>query len=723
MASIFSLFGEIFIDNKKANEEIDKTTQKGESAGSKIGKAFGTIGKAAVTMGTATIAGATALGGSAYKMAMSTAEQADYIDKLSERTGINREELQRWKHAADQSGASVDSFKNGIKKMTDTIDSANQGSATAQTALERLGLSLDDLNGMTTEQQFDAITAALADMEEGAERNAIGNDLLGKTYTEMLPLLNAGSDGIKDLKQEADDLGIVMSEDTVKAGVKLGDTIANVKDALNGFKNQIGAAAIPIIQKFADMLIAGLPKVQSLVEQLVPVVTEVFDSAIPPLFELAKTIFPILLTAIQTLLPPLQSIIQAVLPVLVTFIQQLVPPLLEVAQTVLPSVVSLITDVIPIFMQILETILPVLIELLQAILPTAIQIVETILPVILQVAQSLLPILVQIVDTVMPLLIELINAILPLAMQIIEAILPVLLQLFDALMPFIQSVVDNILPVLIELINSVLPLVTEIINAILPVLIDLLNTLLPALQPLLDLLVTILEPITTLLESLLPPLMDVIKYLFEALLPPLEAAFKAVSSTISDRFKGAFESIKTVFNSAKEIFNSIIDFVKNVFTGNWRGAWQNIVDIFGNIFSGIGELFKAPINWIIDGINGFINGINSLEIPDWVPGVGGYSLNIPNISRLRIGLDYVPYDEYPALLHKGEQVLTASEREEYQERKSSIAQTESKPQVNVNVSVNIENIENKTEKDIDEFIEYILQQIEEIIKRKGAVFG
>ena len=219
------------------------------------------------------------------------------------------------------------------------------------------------------------------------------------------------------------------------------------------------------------------------------------------------------------------------------------------------------------------------------------------------------------------------------------------------------------------------------------------------------------------------PLMDVIKYLFEALLPPLEAAFKAVSSTISDRFKGAFESIKTVFNSAKEIFNSIIDFVKNVFTGNWRGAWQNIVDIFGNIFSGIGELFKAPINWIIDGINGFINGINSLEIPDWVPGVGGYSLNIPNISRLRIGLDYVPYDEYPALLHKGEQVLTASEREEYQERKSSTAQTESKPQVNVNVSVNIENIENKTEKDIDEFIEYILQQIEEIIKRKGAVFG
>lgn len=175
MANIFSLFGTIFIDNQEADKSIDETTKKGENAGSKIGKAFGTIGKAAVAMGTATVAAAGTLSTAAYGMAMSTAEQADYIDKLSERTGINREELQRWKHAADQSGVSVDSFQNGVKKMTDVIDSANQGSESAKTAIERLGLSLDDLNGMGAEEQFDTITAALADMEQGAERNAIGN--------------------------------------------------------------------------------------------------------------------------------------------------------------------------------------------------------------------------------------------------------------------------------------------------------------------------------------------------------------------------------------------------------------------------------------------------------------------------------------------------------------------------------------------------------------------
>ena len=66
-----------------------------------------------------------------------------------------------------------------------------------------------------------------------------------------------------------------------------------------------------------------------------------------------------------------------------------------------------------------------------------------------------------------------------------------------------------------------------------------------------------------------------------------------------------------------------------------------------------------------DLINGFIKGVNKIKIPDWVPGVGGKGIKLPTIPRLRVGMDYVPSDDFPALLHKGEAVLTAQENALY----------------------------------------------------------
>lgn len=105
--------------------------------------------------------------------------------------------------------------------------------------------------------------------------------------------------------------------------------------------------------------------------------------------------------------------------------------------------------------------------------------------------------------------------------------------------------------------------------------------------------------------------------------------------------QGWWESIQAAVDNVKAIFQNIIDFISNVFSGNWSAAWQNIVNIFGNLFGMIVNLAKAPINGVISAINWVISKINSISvtIPDWVPGVGGKTLgfNIPTIPQLEEG--------------------------------------------------------------------------------------
>lgn len=84
----------------------------------------------------------------------------------------------------------------------------------------------------------------------------------------------------------------------------------------------------------------------------------------------------------------------------------------------------------------------------------------------------------------------------------------------------------------------------------------------------------------------------------------------------------------------------------------------------------IGGAFKNVVNSIIsfaqNTINGFIRSINwAIDVINNIPGVNISRLNELNIPRLKVGMANVPYDDYLALLHKGERVLTAKENQEY----------------------------------------------------------
>jgi len=138
---------------------------------------------------------------------------------------------------------------------------------------------------------------------------------------------------------------------------------------------------------------------------------------------------------------------------------------------------------------------------------------------------------------------------------------------------------------------------------------------------------------------------NVKNFLIEKIWQPI---LNFIDKTFVKNFKRGFETLggivdnfKTnvdrVISSVKEIFEGIITFVTGVFTGDWEKAWSGVVQVFDGIVSGLANIFKYPLNLIIDGINLFLRGLNKIKIPDWVPGVGGKGFNIPEIPRLATG--------------------------------------------------------------------------------------
>ena len=138
------------------------------------------------------------------------------------------------------------------------------------------------------------------------------------------------------------------------------------------------------------------------------------------------------------------------------------------------------------------------------------------------------------------------------------------------------------------------------------------------------------EIISMLWNDIIVPLTQ---YLWETFSPIIEKVFTVAGKIISS----VFEKVGIIVKGATGVLKGLIQFVSGVFSGNWKKAWDGVKETFGNTFEALKGLFKTPINWIINKLNQFIDGINKIQVPDWVPGVGGKGINIPHIPTLAKG--------------------------------------------------------------------------------------
>jgi hypothetical protein len=210
------------------------------------GKVSG-VGRSLATLATAAAA---PLAG----MTLSFAAAGDNLDKMSKRTGVGVKALSELAFAAEQSGASLDSVEKGIRGMQRSLLNAEMGSKTATDALSALGLSVDELSGMSPEDQFTKIADAIGDVEDPSKRAALAMQLFGRAGSELLPMMSENAEGIADLRKEANELGRTMTADDAQAAAELTDAMNRVKSVFIGVKNQIGAALAPAMTYLADLV-------------------------------------------------------------------------------------------------------------------------------------------------------------------------------------------------------------------------------------------------------------------------------------------------------------------------------------------------------------------------------------------------------------------------------------------------------------------------------------
>ncbi len=184
------------------------------------------------------------------------AKVGDELDKMSRRTGIAAPALAELGFAAEQSGLDLAKVENGVRKMQKTIGDANRGLSTAVDGLGKLGLSAQELNGLAPEDQFQLISDRLREIKDPTAQASAAMDVFGsRTGTALLPMLGS----MKELRQEARDLGLVPTQKTV-------DDAAKVTDAFNRIKRSVGAVAFEIGASLADDVLALAGSVKNIIQ-------------------------------------------------------------------------------------------------------------------------------------------------------------------------------------------------------------------------------------------------------------------------------------------------------------------------------------------------------------------------------------------------------------------------------------------------------------------------
>lgn len=224
---------------------------------------------------------------------------------------------------------------------------------------------------------------------------------------------------------------------------------------------------------------------------------------------------------------------------------------------------------------------------------------------------------------------------------IIDTVGGIIKDFVDSVLKPLWNAWENVFQSIMGLLSDFLKFATPIFSTILDILGPIFKLALTLLRGVFDMVFAAIRGIIERADKTICERVNNIREFFRNLGEWMEGTFgfkwKNVFETVKNAVKAFRDCMGPIISSVQVIFMGLTNFISGVFSGNWRRAWFGVRQIFESIVSGLSHIFKAPLNFMIDGINKFLSGIGKIKIPDWVPGVGGKGFSIPRIPRLAKG--------------------------------------------------------------------------------------
>lgn len=182
-------------------------------------------------------------------MTVESASHADDVLTLSQITGLNTDTIQEMQYAAELIDVSFDTIQGRLTKLKNNMQDAAAGNDKLVEAFGKLGVSVTDNAGnlRNAEDVFYEVLDALGQIENITERDALSMDIFGKSAQDLNPIIVQGTDRLRELGEEAHNVGYVLDNDMLEALGAVDDAEQRLTKTKEALTYQMSAQMAPAV--------------------------------------------------------------------------------------------------------------------------------------------------------------------------------------------------------------------------------------------------------------------------------------------------------------------------------------------------------------------------------------------------------------------------------------------------------------------------------------------